>query len=429
MVVIADLEAEVAVLGSIMLKGELLADIDLTPGDFHSAVMGGIYACLREVWEEQGDLDIALAASRAEKRGVSRDEFASCVSSVQTPAHGIQFAKVVARKAKSRAIVAEAERLGREAAESEDPDALIREVEGRLSALMEGAGAHEAMSTDDAFGAVLDDLKSGTGRVRGKSTGYPSLDYKTLGMKPGEFWILAGRPSMGKSSLANNIAYNVMREGGKVAMFSLEVDTLQVMRNLVSIASGIGLQKIISGSAVDEVQYSLAATAVAPLMGNNLFVCDDGRITPSSIRAYARTIQRKHGLDLIIVDYIQLIEGGNRGNRQQDVSDISRGLKLLSRELGVPVLALSQLNRGLESREEKRPRLSDLRESGSLEQDCDVCLGVYRPWVYSRIPSEERDAEVIILKQRNGPLGIVRLDFEATCVRFAVPGCPTVPRD
>lgn len=404
-----------------MLRGELLADLTLTVDDFFSSTYGTIYGVMRDVWESRGEVDIAMVGDRVERKGVPRDVFAECAKAVATPAHGASFAAIVKTRAKARRLLEEAGRLAAEAEGTSDPDALARESSERIAALLDSGISTSGMDITESANAVLQDLASGEGRIPGLDTGYPLLDYKTLGLKPGELWIVAGRPSMGKSSFSNNIAWNLASRGKKVAIFSLEVDRSQLVRNIVSIATGIRLRTLVAGQAVDPLTYQRAVERVAPLLAGNLHVSDDGRVTPGAILSQCRTLKRQKGLDLVIVDYIQLCEMGGKGKRHEDVGAISRGLKLMARDLGVPVIALSQLNRNLENREEKRPRLADLRESGSLEQDADVVIGLFRPWVYTKLSSEERDAEAIILKQRNGPLGTVKLDFDAETVSFHVP--------
>lgn len=409
----AHLEAEQAVLGSIMLDGEVLADINLRASDFEDPRHASIYGALRDSWDAGDPIDVGLVGAAVELLGVDRAYFASLAGCVRTPAHAAHYSKLVQDAAQVRGFKSLCDLYGKQGG-GEDA---IREMADQLLNLVGEVGVSAGMGVGEALDKIIHDATHGSEDAPGLPTGYPLLDFKTTGgMRGGEFWLLAGRPSMGKSSFANNIVWNVIRNGGKVGVFSLEVDRQQVTRNIVSIATGIRLQQLIGRQRLEESSVELIRQVRAKLDGN-LFVDDRGRVTAAQMRSECRGLKRRRGLDLVVVDYIQLMETTG-SNRQNDVSQISRGLKLLARELGVPVIGLSQLNRKCEERADKRPMLSDLRESGSLEQDADFVGLMFRPFYYSHLPKEERDADITVAKQRNGPTGRVPLEFDAECVRF-----------
>ncbi|MGH7020085.1 MAG: DnaB-like helicase C-terminal domain-containing protein, partial [Brevundimonas sp.] len=290
------------------------------------------------------------------------------------------------------------------------------------------------------------------GKLAGLATGLNDLDRKLGGLHPSDLLILAGRPSMGKTALATNMAFNVARayqweptpegrktvNGGVVAFYSLEMSAEQLAMRILADASGVSSDKLRKGE-IDASDFGKLRDAAVEIGESPLYIDATGGISISKLAARARRLKRmEHGLDLIIVDYLQLVttgEGGGQKNRVQEVSEITGGLKALAKELGVPIIALSQLSRQVEQREDKRPQLSDLRESGSIEQDADCVMFVYRESYYlgraePREGSEEHlqwqqdmdrlqgQAEVVIGKQRHGPIGIVKLAFDADTVRF-----------
>ena len=246
------------------------------------------------------------------------------------------------------------------------------------------------------------------GNVTGVPTGFSDLDYKTAGFQPSELLLIAARPAMGKTAFALNIALNAaIRDNKKVALFELEMSKESLVNRLFAMESKVNAQKIRTGelSAAEWTSLSEGATEIAK---SNIVIDDNASITPAELRSKCRKLKLEKGLDLVIIDYLQLMTTGKE-NRQQEVSDISRSLKLLARELDVPVVALSQLSRKVEERTDKRPMLSDLRESGAIEQDADVVMFLYREDYYKKDTENTNVTEVIIAKQRNGPIGTVNL--------------------
>jgi replicative DNA helicase len=254
----------------------------------------------------------------------------------------------------------------------------------------------------------------------GVSTGYEDLDQLTSGLQAGDLVIVAGRPSMGKTSFAMNIAeYAVIKQQQPVAIFSMEMPGEQLALRMLSSMGRINQQRLRTGRLQDE-DWPRLTSAVELLANAPMFIDDTPALTPTELRSRARRLAREHkGLGLIVVDYLQLMQGSGGGeNRATEISEISRGLKALAKELKVPVMALSQLNRSLEQRPNKRPIMSDLRESGAIEQDADVIIFIYRDEVYNEETEHKGSAEIIIGKQRNGPTGTVRLTFRGEFTRF-----------
>jgi replicative DNA helicase len=265
----------------------------------------------------------------------------------------------------------------------------------------------------------IDELFHKDSPITGIATGYDDLDMKTAGFQRSDLIIVAGRPSMGKTAFAINIAEHAAIKGKEsVAIFSMEMPGEQLAMRMMSSLGRIDQHKIRTGKLEDE-DWPRLTSAVSILQESKMFIDDTPALTPSELRARCRRISREHGLDLVVVDYLQLMQvAGTSENRATEISEISRSLKAMAKELSVPVIALSQLNRSLESRTDKRPVMSDLRESGAIEQDADVILFIYRDEVYDEDSVDKGLAEIIISKQRNGPIGKVKLAFRGQYTRF-----------
>jgi replicative DNA helicase len=269
---------------------------------------------------------------------------------------------------------------------------------------------------------TLDELQkrnANPGDVTGLSTGFYDLDKATSGLQPSDLVIVAARPSMGKTSFVMNIAeYAALKSGKSVAVFSMEMSTQQLALRTISSLGRIRQDNLRSGNLLEE-EWPRVTSTMSLLKTAKLFIDDEGSLSPAEVRARARRLKREHGLGLIVIDYIQLmVVPGTQENRTNEVSEISRSLKAMAKELNVPVIALSQLNRGVEQRTDKRPMMSDLRESGSIEQDADVVAFIYRDDYYNKESTEKNIAEIIIAKQRNGPTGTVKLRFTGMYTRF-----------
>jgi replicative DNA helicase len=265
----------------------------------------------------------------------------------------------------------------------------------------------------------LDTLHQSPGDIRGVPTGFTLLDKKTAGLQPGDLIVIAGRPSMGKSTLAVNIAeYAAIEKGVPAAVFTMEMSSEQMTLRMISSLGRVSASHLRTGQFNDE-DWSRIQGAMAQLQTAPIYLDESPALTPTELRARARRLKRERGLGLVIVDYLQLMQvPGTKENRATEISEISRGLKALAKELQVPVIAISQLNRAVEQRTDKRPVMSDLRESGAIEQDADLILLIYREEVYDQNTTRRGIADIIIAKQRNGPIGTVKLTFLGKHTRF-----------
>jgi len=269
----------------------------------------------------------------------------------------------------------------------------------------------------------IDDAYANPDKLRGLPTGFTEFDKMTGGLRPGDLVIVAGRPSMGKTTLAVNMAeyaaLHHQQTRASVAIFSMEMPSEQVITRMLSSIGGVPLHNLRSGKISDD-DWVRITSATSQLSEAKIFIDETPALSPTELRARARRVKREHGLDLIVVDYLQLMQvPGNKENRATEIAEISRGLKILAKELTCPVIALSQLNRGVEQRESKKPVMSDLRESGSIEQDADMILLIYREEVYDRNTTKKGIAEIDLVKHRNGEIGTFVLTFQGQFTRFA----------
>ena len=430
-----DLEAEYSVLGTMIVQPSyIFRGVELLqPDDFFREENRVLFSFIRDL--------VAEGYTEAQLNEISfKDELVKKnllekVGGEEHLAYVIEFAldsyekfesacKIVKDKALLRRILDVAKFITEKIEETPDPDALLDSIEKKVFSLSEERITNTLVPVGDIVPEIVkkvEELAARREMVTGIPTGFTELDRMTSGLHDSDLIILAARPSMGKTALALSIAYNVaVKEGKNVAFFSLEMSKEQIATRLIAQDSKIPLHKIRSGflfpQEVDRFVESADRIAGAPL-----YIDDTPGISIVEMRAKARRLQSERGLDLVIVDYLQLMRGVKRTeSRQQEVSEISRSLKALAKELNVPVIALSQLSRQVEHRADKRPQLSDLRESGSIEQDADVAMFIHRPEVYKKNPDPEEEgiAEIIIAKQRNGPTGTIRLAFIKEFTRF-----------
>jgi replicative DNA helicase len=345
-------------------------------------------------------------------------------NAVPTSAHVVHYAGIVAHKATLRRLIAAASNITGFGYDEQTPlDQLLDKAEQTIFEVSQKnlkqnfIPIHSILA--DSFDR-LNEMHSNSDKLRGIPTGFRDLDHLLAGLQNSDLLILAARPSMGKTTLVMNIAHHVAaKEGIPVGFFSLEVSKEQLIDQLLAIESGIDSWKLRTG-ALDDDDFPRINEAMAQLSEAPLYIDDSAMTNVMEMRTKARRLQAEHGLGLIIIDYLQLISGGasSKDGRQQEVSEISRGLKGLARELNVPVIALSQLSRAVESRNPPIPQLSDLRDSGSIEQDADVVAFIYRPWYYDK-QADENITEVLIKKHRNGPTGDIELYFHPEQRRFA----------
>jgi replicative DNA helicase len=426
------IEAEQSVLGSILIDADAMLKVAdfLKPVDFYRAQHADVYEAMLALHGQREPIDLVTLADELARRerldGVGGPAYlTTLMDSVPTAVHVEHYGRIVERKAILRNLIGAAGRIaavGYE--ESNDAEVAIDRAESILFEISQRRteGGFESLST--LLGQAYDRLEylhEHRGQIIGIPTGLSQLDALLGGLQPSDLVVLAARPSVGKTSLALNVAQHAaVREGKKVAVFSLEMSREQLALRLLSAETGINPRPLQTGF-VDETDWSKIATVMNAMASAPLWIDDSPALSVMELRTKARRLEaEQHGLDLVIVDYLQLMQAATvsrDANRVQEVSEISRGLKQLARELKVPVLALSQLSRGVEQRGTAEPRLSDLRESGSIEQDADVVIFLYR----EAEQNPEAEVELIkvkVAKHRNGPIGEVPVQFRKANTRF-----------
>ncbi len=426
-----DIEAEKAVLSAILLDNDAIHAVvtEVREEDFYHPSHQMLYRSMVRLRDDNQPVDLTTLASYLKGESLL-DTIGGPVALAEiadyeaTPANIIHYAKIVRDRAIKRSLISTASEivaLGYD--QGEGADKLLDEAESRIFALStEKANTSLSSISVEMHDAVnhIDLLMTRSGELTGLSSGYQNLDEITGGLQPGDLFILAARPSMGKTALALNIGRNAAVDHGKnVAVFSLEMTTRSLVMRMLSSEAQVDFALFRSGLISTDAHSRLMAAA-GRLAEAKLWIDDTAAASVLEMRAKCRRLHSQHGLDLVIVDYLQLARGDrNTQSREQEISEISRGLKGLAKELDIPVIALSQLNRGPETRkEDKRPMLADLRESGAIEQDADIIAFIYRDIVYNKETEFENLAELIISKQRNGPTGTVKLEFEGRFAQF-----------
>ena len=409
---------------AIMVASELI-----TGEDFYQKQMGVVYDTMVELYNAGKPVEPVILHTSLREKGVPEeacgtDRILQWMTQVPTSANIKYYAEIVAEKSVARRLI----RLNEEIANtcyagSEKLEDTLANAEKRVFDLAQRGGGGEFVPIRQVVINVMKKIDAASrarGRVTGLETGFMDLDYKTSGLQPSDLILIAARPSMGKTAFVLNMAqYMAFRKDKSVAIFSLEMSKEQLVNRLFSLESKVDSQKIRTGSLEDEDWAKLIEGA--GVIGNSRLIIDDTPgISISELRSKCRKFKLEQGLDIIIIDYLQLMSGSGRGgdSRQQEISDISRALKGVARELNVPVVALSQLSRAVEKRDDKRPMLSDLRESGAIEQDADVVMFIYRDDYYNKDTENKNMAEIIIAKQRNGPIGTVNLVWMPEYTRF-----------
>jgi replicative DNA helicase len=429
-------EAEQSVLGGLLLENDALdriADI-MSPGDFYRHDHRVIYEHISRLIEHSRPADIVTVAesleSTAELAGVGGIAYLGALAqNVPSSANIRRYAEIVRERAVMRKLVEVGSGIAESAFSPQGKDVaqLLDEAEARIFEIAEGGqrGAQGFIDIKTILPQVADRIdqlfqRDNPSDVTGIPTGFSDLDSMTSGLQPGDLVIVAGRPSMGKTAFSLNIAENVALDTGlPVAVFSMEMAATQLAMRMIGSVGRLDQHKMRTGRLEDEDWVRLT-TALGKLNDAPLFIDESAGLNALEVRARARRLHRQCGkLGLIVLDYLQLMSSTRVGeNRATEISEISRSLKALAKELDVPVVALSQLNRSLEQRPNKRPVMSDLRESGAIEQDADVILFIYRDQVYNPDSPDKGTAEIIIGKQRNGPIGTVRLTFLGEHTRF-----------
>ncbi|MEH6607264.1 MAG: replicative DNA helicase [Pseudomonadales bacterium] len=426
-------DAEQSVIGGLMLSPETwdtISDI-LTDGDFYRPQHRLIYATMAELVEAQSPLDvITLSEALSTKAQLDQvggmDYLGELATNTPSVANIRAYAQIIRERATLRQLIAASHAIADASFFPEGRDAtdLLAEAESRLTAISEGrpslGGPQEVNPLLKAAVERIDELFNSEGGITGISTGYKDLDEMTSGLQKADLVIVAARPSMGKTSFAMNLVETaIINQDKPVVVFSMEMPAESLMMRLLSSVGRINQTRIRSGTMIEEDWPKLTA-AINKLKDRPLYIDDTPALSPSEVRSRCKRILREKGeLAMIMVDYLQLMQvHGSQGGRVEEISEISRSLKSIAKEFNCPVVALSQLNRGLEQRPNKRPINSDLRESGAIEQDADVITFIYRDEVYNEDSPEKGVAEIIIGKQRNGPIGSCRLAFIGEFTRF-----------
>ena len=426
-------EAEMSILGSLMLEKDAvikIADL-LKVGDFYKDIHDQIYEAMLELYEQREPLDVLSISNKLdEKKQLEQiggsSYLASLVGSVPSAAHIVHYAKVVQKKALLRRLInAASEIIETGFREGDDVEKILDEAEQKLFSVSQKYIKQDFMPIksilESAFNRI-DELHRDGNKFRGIPTGFPDLDNILAGLQKSDLLILAARPSVGKTSLALDIARHVaVRENAAVAMFSLEMGADQLVDRMLAAEANVDLWRLRTGRLQSEGEnndFQRIGEAMGILSEAKLFIDDTASANIMSMRTMARRLQADNNLGLIIIDYLQLMEGRGGDNRVQEISEISRGLKNLARELNIPIIALSQLSRAVESRSPQIPKLSDLRESGSIEQDADVVLFLYREDREKPDTPNKGIVKIIIAKHRNGPVGEVSAFFQENSASF-----------
>lgn len=427
-----NIEAEQSVLGSILLDKDSLIKIAdmLNPEDFYRQDHGEIYSAALSLFEKRKPIDLVTLTDYLEKKnklievgGVSY--LTTLVNSVPSAAHIKHYAEIVHNKATLRRLISAADKIIELSFnETDEIDSVLDKAEAELFSVSQKFTKQYFIPVKsiltDTFDRI-DDLHKHKGKVSGVPSGFKDLDNILAGFQPSDLLILAARPSMGKTALALNIAEQVaVKEKIPVGIFSLEQSKEQIVDRIICSKSAVDSWKLRTGNLSDE-DFPKIGHAMAELSEAPIFIDDSPVLNVMEVRTKARRLQAEHGLGLVIIDYLQLMQGrqvSKDNNRVQEISDISRGLKALARELNVPVLALSQLSRAVENRPGHIPQLADLRESGSIEQDADVVMFLYREDYYDPETERKNISDLFIKKHRNGPIGQIELYFIPEQTRF-----------
>ena len=415
-------EAEQAVIGSMIMDREaiLAASETITGEDFYQRQYGVVFEAMVELFNQSEPVDLVTLQNRLRAKEVpeeisSMEFMRSILDSDFVSANIKKYANIVAEKSVLRKLIRVNDEINNLCYGGvESLDEVLEQTEKKVFDLVQRRNAGEFVPIKQVVLNAIQKIETASrtkGNVTGVATGFKDLDYQTSGFQPSDLILIAARPSMGKTAFVLNIAqYMAFRNDVTVAIFSLEMSKEQLVNRLLSMESGVDAQKLRNGNLTDNDWERLVEGAEG-VARSNLIIDDTPGITLAELRSKCRKYKLEHGLGMVMIDYLQLMTGGGRSSesRQQEISDISRGLKSLARELNVPVVALSQLSRAVEQRPDHRPILSDLRDSGAIEQDADMVMFLYRDNYYNKDSEMKNLAEVIVAKQRNGPIGTVNL--------------------
>jgi replicative DNA helicase len=427
-----NIEAECGVLGSIIIDPEAILQVSefLQPDDFYRDAHRTIYEVILQLFNEREPADFITICDELERRNKLEEVggasyITSLINQVPTSGNVEYYGRIVERTSLLRRLIHAAGQIAAIAYDSNDADDALEKAEQLIFSIGQRHAHSDFVHISEILADYmnkLEQLHEKRGTIVGVPTGFADLDRLTGGLQKSDLLVLAARPGLGKTSLALSLAHNAtVRFQRSVAIFSLEMSKEQLAQRLLSMDAGIDQQRLRTGWIEDD-EWDRIVIARDTLEEASIWIDDTASISTTELRSKARRLQAQEGVDLIIIDYLQLMQatiGGKRNeNRVQEISEISRSLKALARELNVPVLALAQLSRAVESRQSKVPQLSDLRESGSIEQDADIVMFIYRDDVYNQDTEKKNIADIIVAKHRNGPLDEVSLYFQASQTRF-----------
>lgn len=427
------IDAEQSVLGSIIMDGDSgdaisIASQILSADDFYRPTHKEIFAATLELYAKNTPIDIITLKEKLIERGQLEqigglDYLASLTAVTPTSAHIKEYSNIVADKSNLRRLINASANISNKSYSAEEPISdIMAYAEAELSNALLNKQTDDFLHVNEIIVTTINKIEQANragGQITGIPTGFTDIDYKTSGLQPSELILVAARPSMGKTAFALNIIQAAaIVNHKKVAIFSLEMAKDQLVNRMLCSEAHVDAQKIRTGQ-LNTADFDALAHAIPKITGADVFIDDTAGISVMDMRAKCRRLKMEKGLDLIMIDYLQLMSGNPRSeSRQQEISEISRSLKALAREMNAPVIALSQLSRACESRADHRPMLSDLRESGAIEQDADVVMFLYRDEYYNPETDKKNIGEVIIAKQRNGPTGTVELTWLGKYTKF-----------
>ena len=426
-------EAEQSVIGSMLMDREAIiaASEIITADDFYQHQYGVMFEAMVELFNENRPVDLITLQNRLKEKDVppevsSLDFVRDIITTVPTSANVKSYANIVREKAVLRRLIKVNEDIANTCYAGKEPlETILATTEKTVFDLLQSRNSGDFVPIRQVAMNVLEKIEEASknqGTVTGIPTGFIDLDYKTSGLQPCDFILIAARPSMGKTAFVLNLVDHIaVKKGLPCMVFSLEMSKEQLVNRMLAMESNVDSQKLRTGTLSDS-DWDAVVEGIGVIGNSKLIIDDTPGISIMELRSRCRKMKLEYGLNVVIIDYLQLMSGSGKGggdNRQQEISEISRSLKALARELSAPVIALSQLSRACETRQDHRPMLSDLRESGAIEQDADVVMFLYRDDYYNKDTDMPNIAEVIIAKQRNGPIGTVNLVWRPEFTKFA----------
>ena len=426
-------EAEQSVIGSMLMDREAIISASeiITADDFYQHQYGVMFESMVELFNENRPVDLITLQNRLKEKDVppevsSLDFVRDSITTVPTSANVKSYANIVREKAVLRRLIKINEDIANTCYVGKEPlETILATTEKTVFDLLQSRNSGDFVPIRQVAMNVLEKIEEASknqGTVTGIPTGFIDLDYKTSGLQPSDFVLIAARPSMGKTAFVLNLVDHIaVKKGLPCMVFSLEMSKEQLVNRMLAMESNVDSQKLRTGTLSDS-DWDAVVEGIGVIGNSKLIIDDTPGISIMELRSKCRKMKLEYGLSVVIIDYLQLMSGSGKGggdNRQQEISEISRSLKALARELSAPVIALSQLSRACETRQDHRPMLSDLRESGAIEQDADVVMFLYRDDYYNKDTDMPNIAEVIIAKQRNGPIGTVNLVWRPEFTKFA----------